>query len=447
MTVISFIVGLSVMMFLLLKTRLGAFSSMLIGALIIGVGSGLGGDTTVGTITGGFGSTTASIGIIIIFGTMLGSFLEKTNAAPRIAYTILDKVGEKNSNLALMLSGWLVSIPVFSDVAFVMLSPLYKAISRRTKFPVGPLAVSLALGLLVTNSFVPPTPAPLAVAGIIGLDIGQAIVFGLLGAIIPALLGWAYAQFYLMKKAEDWYTYADETVLASVKNSSVTAPKEEEMPSFLFSIAPILVPIILIVINTSAKMVLPADSTMVSITSFVGNSNIALAIGVIVAVVLLKRRLSTDAIVEVLDDSLKSCGPIIFITAAGGALASVIDATGMGESFADVLVSSGLPVLLIPFLISGISKFIQGSGSVAMIMAATLAGPLVTAGALHPITLFLAACAGSSLGSQVNNSFFWVFANLNGYDTKTGLKTLCVGQQIIAIGGLISTIIVDMFLV
>ena len=446
MNVIAFVIGLGVMMFLLLKTKLGALSSMLIGALIIGLGSGLGGPETVKIITGGFGSTTSSIGIVIIFGTILGSILEKTNAAHKIAYTILGKVGDKNACLALNISGWIVSIPVFSDVAFVMLSPLYKAIAKKTKYPVGPLAVSMALGLLITNSFVPPTPAPLAVAGLIGLDIGQAIMYSLIGSIIPSLMGWGYAQFYLMKKPEIWYTYSDKSVLEDVIGSDSKPVTDEDMPSFAASIIPILIPIILIIINTTAKMLLPEDASILGITSFVGDSNVAVAIGVVFAVLLLRDKLTSDMIVNTMSESLKECGPIIFITAAGGSLAKVIDATGMGTAFADVLVNSGLPIVLVPFLICGASKFIQGSGSVASIMTATLCAPLVVSGAIHPVTLFLAICAGSSLGSQVNNSFFWVFVNLNGYDTKTGLKTLCVGQQIIAIGGLISTLLIDAIL-
>lgn len=441
---LAFGISIALLLILLIKTKISPFISMMIASLTMGLLAGLGGEETVKVIINGFSSTTASVGIIIIFGTVLGKYLEETRAVNKLAYSTLQAVGEKNANLALTISGFLVSIPVFVDVAFIMLAPLYKSIAKRTKFPVAPLAVALALGLLNSNALVPPTPGPLAVAGILGLDIGRAMFYGLIVAFIASLFGWAYCQFYLMKKDESWYTYADESILQDVHSQE--QDNEEDMPGFLVSIMPILIPIILILLNTSFKAIYPAESKVLSITSFIGNSNVALGIGIISAILLLKNRMSNEVVLKVIDDSLKSCGPIIFITAAGGSLAKVIDATGAGASIAEVLIASGLPLILVPFLISGISKFVQGSGSVAMIMAATLCAPLVTGAGVDPVLIFLSACAGSSLGSQVNNSFFWVFVNLNGYDVKTGFKTLCIGQQIIGLGGLVGVFLVSLFI-
>lgn len=438
----SFIIGLTIMLFLMIKTKIGPFVSMLFGALIIGIGGGVNATETINTITTGFGNTCKSIGIIIIFGTILGEYLEKSNASQRIATTLLKLTGEKNASVALSATGYLVSIPVFSDVAMIMLSPLCKSISKKAKIMVGPLAVALALGLLNTNAFVAPTPAPLAIVAILGIDIGESILYGLIVAMFATFCGLVFAK-YLSKKPAEWYSYSE--IASDIEQdgaqeaASAKFVSEAEMPSFIEAILPILAPIILIVFNTVCNLIFDKKSNIVQVANFIGNSNIALAIGIIIAVLLLKKRLPKGAVYQAINNSLKIAGPVIFITAAGGSLAKVIDLTGVGKLFADALAASSLPIILIPFLICGLSKFAQGSGSVAMIMAATLSVPLVKAGLISPIIAFLTICAGSSFGSHVNNSFFWVFVNLFGFDTKTGLKTLVVGQHVIAIAGLIGT--------
>lgn len=445
-TTVAFIIGLIILLVLLLKTRINAFISIMIAAVFIGVASGLGGVETMDAVKDGFASTCGSVGIVIIMGTMLGSYLEESGAAKQLAETILSWVGEKRASLAMAISGYIVSIPVFVDVAYVMLAPLYKSIHRRSKkIPIGSLATALAIGLLTTNSMVPPTPGPIAVAGLLNLDLGRAIMYGLLVSAIMTIAGWAYCEFFLAKKPDDWYTYQEGVAI----NEAEIEEEEEEtktLPNFFISILPILIPIILIMLNTTFKATLGEGHVLVSLFAFLGNSNFAISVGVFSAIVLLMKYMNKEAIFRIMNTSLNSCGMIIFITAAGGALAKVIGETGIDKQIADTLIGSGLPLVLIPFLISGFSKFVQGSGSVAMIMSATLCAPLATAGYIDPVLIFLSACVGSNFGSQINNSFFWVFANINGYDTKTGIKTLCAGQLIISIVGIGVTMILSMFM-
>ncbi len=440
---IPFLIGLAFMMFLMIKTKAGPLVSMLLAALLIGMTCGLTGLETINAITTGFGNTCKGIGIVIIFGTILGEYLEKSNATQRIATTMLKLSGEKNADLALTATGYLVSIPVFVDVALIMIAPLCKAIAKKSKKLVGPLAVALSGALLCTNTFVAPTPAPLSIVGILGIDVGQSILYGLLVAAIGSIAVWAFARFYLSKKPESWYSYLSTAIL---EEDATPEADEKDMPGFLRSISPILVPVMLILLNTTCSMLLPEGSPVLEITKFIGNSNIALALGTIWAVVMLFKHLPAGESFDAVNNAMKACGPVIFITAAGGSLARVINETGVGELLADFLVASPLPAILVPFLICGFSKFAQGSASVAVIMAATLTLPLTTAGAIHPIIAFLAICAGSQLGSHVNNSFFWVFANLFGYDTKTAMKTLVVGQHIIAFVTLAATFVLSFVL-
>lgn len=440
---LPFIIGLVIMLALMLKTKLGPFASMLFGALIIGMGCGMGGNDTVNAITQGFGGTCRSIGIVIIFGTILGEYLEKSNASQRIARSLLNLTGEKRATLALSGTGFLVSIPVFSDVALVMLSPICKAVASRTGLRLGALAVALALGLLNTNAFVAPTPAPLAIVAILNVDIGQSILWGLIVAAFGSFACWIFAE-YLCTKPESWYTRS-ETADKDFGKAARDVP-ESELPSIFNAVLPILIPIILIVGNTTCAMILPKDSSILVASAFLGNSNIALAIGTVSAIVLLYRNLPKGEGHEAINNAMKVCGPIIFITAAGGALAQVIRVAGVGEMFANYLIRTKLPVIFIPFLITGLSKLAQGSGSVASIMAATLTVPLCEAGAITPIVAFLSICSGSHMGSHVNNSFFWVFANLFGFDTKTSMKTLAVAQHINGISCMALTWVLSMFL-
>ncbi|RGY99602.1 GntP family permease [Clostridium sp. AM58-1XD] len=428
-TIIIFLVGLAIMLFLMIKTKLGPFMSMLFGGLIIGIGCGVGTSETISTITGGFGSTCKSIGLVIIFGTILGTYLEKSNACQRIATSLLKLTGEKNASVALGATGFLVSIPVFSDVALIMLSPIIKAISKKTGKVVCVLATLTASALLCTNAYVAPTPAPLAVVAVLGVDVGTSIVYGLVVAAVSTVAAWVFCMMFMDKKPAGYFT-GDE----GREEKEAVSVSEDQMPTFLEAILPILLPIVLIIANSVCSMILPEDSAILMVAKFIGDKNIALVVGIISAVMLLKKKLPQGETFTAMNDALKTAGPVIFITAAGGALAKVVDATGTGQIFADALAASPLPVICIPFLITALSKFAQGSGSVAALLGASLTLPLIEAGLIDPVVAFISISAGSHCGSHVNNSFFWVFAEFFGYDTKTTLKTLCVSQNVVLAG-------------
>lgn len=441
-TIIVFLVGLVIMLFLMLKTKIGPFLSMLFGALIIGIGCGLSPATTISSITSGFASTCQSLALVVIFGTILGTYLEKSFACQRIANTMLDVTGEKNVGAALATTGFIVSIPVFCDVGLIMLSPIIKAVSYRTKRPVAVLATLTACALLMTNAYVAPTPAPLSIIAVLGVDIGQSILWGMLVAAISTVAAWAFCMLYLDKKPASFFTGTEMETKRPVVEAT-----NEDMPSFGFALIPIFLPLILIVLNSVSAMFLPAESALMAFVAFVGDKQIALVIGIIAAVLLLKKYIPEESVDKIMGESLKVAGPIIFITCSGGAFAKVVEVTGIGEIVANALSASALPVLLVPFLITGFSKFVLGNGSVAVMLGASLTLPLIEAGMISPIIAFLAISAGSQLGSQVNNSFFWVFAEFFGYDAKTTLKTLCVAQNVVLAGvGLICTFVINMLI-
>ena len=439
-----FVIGMAVLLFLCIKVKANAFVSLLATALVMGLMAGMSGADTVSAITDGFSGTVKSIGIVIIFGIMLGNYLDAAKGTNRMALDAVKLVGQKRAGLAMAITGYLVSIPVFSDAAFVILTPLVKAIHKKTKIPLAILAVSLSAGLLSTHVFVPPTPGPLAAAGLLGIDIGRAIMYGAFAAVFMTVAGWIFAELFFKNKPDSYYTFRDSE--EQEKEEAVSIDDDTDLPGTLASLLPLVVPIVLILLNTTCGMLLPEDSAVMKIISFVGDSNIALAIGAILAIVTLGKRLGGKVILDVMDKTLKDAGPIVFITSAGGALGQVLKVSGAGDSLAQGGIHTGLPFILIPFVISGLLKVVQGSGTVAVTTAATLCAPIAASLGLDPILIFLASGAGARLCCQVNDSYFWVYTNCMGFDMKTGLKTLSISNVVMSLGGLLATFICSLWL-
>lgn len=420
-----FVIGMAVLLFLCIKVKANAFVSLLATALVMGMMAGMSGADTVSAITDGFSGTVKSIGIVIIFGIMLGNYLDAAKGTNRMALDAVKLVGQKRAGLAMAITGYLVSIPVFSDAAFVILTPLVKAIHKKTKIPLAILAVSLSAGLL-------------------GIDIGRAIMYGAFAAVFMTVAGWIFAELFFKNKPDSYYTFRDSE--EQEKEEAVSIDDDTDLPGTLASLLPLVVPIVLILLNTTCGMLLPEDSAAMKIISFVGDSNIALAIGAILAIVTLGKRLGGKVILDVMDKTLKDAGPIVFITSAGGALGQVLKVSGAGESLAQGVIQIGLPFILIPFVISGLLKVVQGSGTVAVTTAATLCAPIAASLGLDPILIFLASGAGARLCCQVNDSYFWVYTNCMGFDMKTGLKTLSISNVVMSLGGLLATFICSLWL-
>ncbi len=440
-----FIIGMAVLLFLCLKVKANAFIALLATSVVMGLLAGMSGSATVSAITAGFSGTVKSIGIVIIFGIMLGNYLDAAKGTNRMAYDTVRLVGQKRSGLAMAITGYIVSIPVFSDAAFVILSPLVKALHKKTRIPLAVLAVSLSSGLLATHVFVPPTPGPLAAAGLLGIDIGRAILYGCFAAVFMTVFGWVFAEIYFKNKPESFYSYRDteESKAAEAADATMDA---SDLPGSLQSLLPLLVPLVLILMNTTLSMILPAENIAVRVFKFIGDSNIALAIGTVLAIAMLGKRLGHEKVMQIMDKSLKDAGPIVFITAAGGALGQVLKVSGAGDSLANIVVNTGLPFILIPFVISAVLKIVQGSGTVAVTTAATLCAPIASSLGIDPILIFMASGAGARACCHVNDSYFWVYTNCMGYDMKTGLKTLSVANPVMALGGLVATFIASIWL-
>ena len=441
-----FVICLAVLFFLCIKLRVNEFISLLVAAAVMGVLSGMSGTDTVSAIVTGSADTFADIGIVIIFGIMLGNYLDAAKATNRMALDTVRLMGKQRSGLAMAITGYIVSIPVFSDAAFVILSPLVKALHRKTRVPLAILAVSLSAGLLATHVYVPPTPGPLAAAGLLGIDIGDAIIYGAFAALFMTAFGWIFAELYFRNKPDSYYSFRDEEAKADIERADDTTIDDPSLPGTLASLVPLLLPILLIIINTSSSMLFPDNAALLSISSFIGDPNVAIPFGALLAIIMLGKKMGSKKVFSVMDSTLKDAGPIVFTTVAGGALGEIIKASGAGAGIADLVSSSGLPFILIPFVIAAILKVVQGSGTVAVTTAASVCAPIAATLGLNPILIFMASGAGARACCHVNDSYFWVYTNYMGYDMKTGLKTLSISNVPMALGGLVATFIASLWL-
>lgn len=429
---IALLIGLSLVIFMILRTKIQAFPALLIAAIITGLLAGMPAADAMAAISDGFGSTLSSIGIIIGLGVMMGKILEVTGAAKKMAVTILNLVGVERTELVLLLSGWLVSIPVFCDSGFVILSELAKEFSRTTKKSMVALGLSLAAGLYLTHHFVPPTPGPLGVAAILGLDVGSLILWGIVvsALLIPIALVGAKV---ISKRHDPIIPEIEENV------KSIT---EEELPGAAISFAPIIVPILLILSQTVSNAM---DFSHPIITIF-GDPIVAMLVGLLLSIYGLTKTQDRDTVISALEDSLSDAGLILCITGAGGALGNVLRESGIGDYVANLIVSANVPGLLLPMLMASLLKLSQGSGTVAMITTASIVAPMISGLGISPLIATLAISAGSQCASIINDSYFWVVTRFSGMDVEVGLRSWSILSAIMGITGCIIVGILSIFL-
>ncbi|OFO50870.1 MULTISPECIES: GntP family permease [Nosocomiicoccus] len=422
--ILGLIVAIVLLIFLVLKTRVHVFLALTISAIIAGLIGGMEPTDVVTAVSQGFGSTLGSIGIIIGFGIMIGKVMEISGAAERLAYQVVKFVGKKKEEWAIALAGYIISIPIFVDSAFVILHPLVKALSRQTGKSVITLGVALGIGLAATHHAVPPTPGPLGVAGIFGADIGLMVLLGLVISIPVVISGVLYAQWlgkkiYQLPEAdgEGYYRPTTEEVFEDFKNQA--SEREKELPGFTLSLMPILIPLLLIFLNTGINALVEIDvihinETVHSYITFLGSPIIAVAIGLLFALFTLAKRFTVEETLEELEVGLNNAGIILLVTGAGGAFGAVLRESGAGTVIAEEVVTWSVPAVLIPFLIATFVRLIQGSGTVAMITAASISAPILGNLDINPVLAAQAAAFGAMIFSYFNDSLFWVVNRMMG---------------------------------
>lgn len=459
---IGLAIGIAVLIFLVLKTKIQAFLALIISTVVVGVIGGMpltnitievdGVEKTFGivnSITSGFGGTLGSIGIIIGFGVMMGQIFEVTGAAKRMAHTFLKLFGKKREEEALALTGFLVSIPIFCDSGFVVLAPIAKAISKATKKSVIGLGTALAAGLVITHSLVPPTPGPLGVCGIFGVDVGKFILLTLVLALPMAIACIAYSRLYLSKKYYRIPNEEGEIVEMPYQEPNYEAAFSMDMtgvPGTLESFMPLIIPIILILINTVATAMGKTEGFM-NVLVFLGQPIVAVGLGLIVAILTLGRSLDRHEALTEMEKGMASAGIIMLVTGGGGALGQIIKDSGLGTFMAEGLAKTAIPIIILPLLISTAMRFIQGSGTVAMTTAASITAPIIAASGVSPILGAVACCVGSLFFGYFNDSYFWVVNRTLGVsEAKDQLRIWSVTSTVAWAVGVVEVLILNIFM-
>ena len=409
--------GVLVLVLCTVKFKIHPFFALIATTVTFAIVSGMNLEEMLAAFTSGMGGTMADIGLVIALGTVTGALLEKSGAAETMAKTILKITGKKHAALGLAITGYFVSIPVFCDSAFVLLSPIAKRISKDTKISMTTMAVALCMGLHATHMFVPPTPGPLAVAGILNADLGYVILFGALVSIPVMLVGY-FGAVFMGKK----YDYLPENV--------VDVPENQKLPSPLMAFLPILTPIMLMLLKTIGQMC-GLQGVLMDIFAVLGTPAVALLVGLIIALVGYHQIFPEDTKAWGFDgvfaDALKTAGQIILIVGAGGAFSGVLKASPLQSILTDTF--SGLTIgILAPFIIGFIFRTCVGSATIAMVTAATMITPLMDvlgfASPMGRVIAMLACAAGGLMVFHGNDDFFWVTATTSEMDTSVAYKTI-----------------------
>ena len=457
--IVCFVIAIILMILMISKFKVHPFLALMSISLVLAIVAGIDLSKIPAMIGVGFSGTFKSIGIVIIFGTIIGTVLEKTGAALKLADMVVKLVGQRRPELAMLIMGWVVGIPVFCDSGFVVLNSIREALYK--KISASPVAMSVALsgGLYASHVFIPPTPGPIAAAGTLGLG-GNLLLVIIMGTVVsvPVLV----AVYFFSKSIAKSVTISDKEA-----DATITASYEEllkkfgKLPCGFLSLAPIIMPIIFMavgsVIDVLAKQgMLDKVALLPKIFLFLGNPIIALAIGVIFCVFLLAETKKMREFDHITNESLKIAGPILFITAAGGVLGNVITEAGFVNFIKENASTIKAIGIFFPFIISAVLKTAQGSSTVAIITTASIMGAfsadnslMQTLGFTSEISAALcvmAIASGAMCVSHANDSYFWVVTNFSKMTADQGYRTQTAMTFIMGVVGMISVYILSLVL-
>ena len=425
LTLLIILAALALILIAIVKFDIHPFLALFVGAVVYGLMMQMPTDLIIKSISDGFGGVMGSVGLLILLGVIMGTFLEKTGGAMVIADRILRWIGEKYVNLSLMLSGWILSIPVFGDSTIIMMNPIAKSLASKSKISYAATIVALSLGAMASHALVPPTPGPIATAGILGADLGQVIFWGIIVSLTTLIPLYIFVNKAVVKIPLEPQLIADEKHL-----------EKKQLPSFFNSLSPVLIPLILIILASIANYPTKpfGDGGLTSAIQFIGSPVIALLIGAFLSFTLPKkfdRKLLSSS--GWIGESILLAAPVILITGAGAVFGKMLQNSGVGDLVTSNMSDANWGIFL-PFLIAFALKTAQGSTTVAMITTASIIAPLLGSLGLDSETMkvftALAIGAGSLCISHANDSGFWVVTQLSGMSIKQGNMSHSMGTLI-----------------
>lgn len=438
MPLLIVILGILLLFILIARFKLNPFITFIIVSLFVGIAEGMEPVAVVDSIQKGIGNILGFLVIILGLGAMLGKLVADSGAAQRITTKLVEKFGKKNIQWAVVLTGFIVGIPMFYSVGFVILIPLVFTIAAATGLPLLYVGLPMLASLSVTHGYLPPHPAPTAIAEIFQADIGKTLFYGMLVAI-PAIIVGGPLLSRTMKNIR-------ATPLKEFINTTIL--KEEEMPGTGISIFTALLPVILIGIAAIASLLLPEGSSILKILLFIGNPVIAMLISVLVAIYTLglARGKKMKEVMDSVASAITGITMVLLIIAGAGALKQVLIDSGVSEYIGDMLKGSSISPLILAWLIATIIRVCVGSATVAGLTAAGIVLPLASGANVSPELMVLAIGSGSLMLSHVNDSGFWLFKEYFNLSVKDTLKTWTVMETTVGVMGLIGVLILNLFI-
>ena len=432
--------AIAVLLLLIIKARVHAFIALVIVSVITALAAGIMPGDLIDVLYDGFGSTLASVALLVGLGAMLGRMLELSGGAEVLTDALIRLFGENRAPFALGVTSLLFGFPIFFDAGLVVMLPIIFTIARRLGGSLLLYAMPAAMAFSAMHIFVPPHPGPVAASGLLGANVGLVLICGLIIAI-PSWYLTGYLFGLIIGKRID---VAVPNVLSAGKNDSYA--DFASRPKLGHVIFLLVLPLVLIFLNTGLNFAgeagwVDTDSVLISSLRLLGETPIALLITVVIAMWLLgwKQKKDQSLVETVVDSALGPVCSIILITGAGGMFGGVLRASGIGDSLADSLAALGLPVIVAGFVIAAIVRIAQGSATVALTTAAALVQPIVVGNpdfsSLQVVAIVLSLAAGSVFASHVNDSGFWLVSRFFGMDTKTTLKTWTVAETLLGTVG------------
>lgn len=433
---ILFLVAIAILLFAIIRLKINPFLVLPGVGLLTGVLSGLPLATVAKLLGDGFGQTLGSIGFVIGIGIILGNLLADARATEQIAALLLRVVGSRRATLAVNITGYLVSIPVFLNAAFIVFMPLLRDLTRTTRIPLVTLVTSYLIAGFATHCIVPPTPGPLAVMGTLKLDPGSFIGWGLLVALVPTVFGLVAANYFGKQPTMQIVEDKDEVIVPIPEADS------RPLPSGGLSLFLLLFPIVLILVGSLTAQFLPETNPARSVLAFIGDKNVAMLFGLALAGVVLSRyrRKSFEDIVA---EGGANAGLLILIVGAGGSFGAIINGSGIADALVGALQALNLSMLWLAFLLTAILRAAQGSATVAAVTTASLLAPIIAPAGASPLLVGLAICCGSMCCSFPNDSGFWVISRFSGLNVNQMLRAWTLTGTLAGVAGFVVVLVLS----
>lgn len=438
--ILAAVIGLVLLLVLIIRFKLPAMIAILVGAVLIGLGAGMSFGEVVDSVNDGVGNTLKGIALLVGLGSMFGSILEISGGAQSLAVAMVRKFGDRKAAWALAITGLVIAIPVFFDAGLIILIPIAFSLSRRTGRSSLYYAIPLFAGLAVGHAFIPPTPGPVLVASMLGVDLGWVIGIGLVCGIAAMIVA-----------GPIWGTYCGKKYFVPVPDHVANLPEidESKLPSFWTVVTIILIPLILMIVRSVGNVV-PVLERARPLFSFLGEPFVALTIATLVAMLILgiRQGYTKEELEKVMTKSLEPVGLILLVTACGGVLRYILQNSGLGTLIGEGVASASLPIVVVAFVIAALVRISVGSATVAMTMAAGILAAMPEVAALSPAHLACVTAAvagGATVCSHFNDSGFWLVKSLVGMDEKTTLKTWTLMETLVGTTGFVVALVISLF--